>query len=71
MIGAPSCKSVPSLPAGPRLGLGWTFSNGNESFGAWRESVHDDLVLSTAMAVWQAENRPQPTKHFVNRIREL
>lgn len=45
--------------------------SGNESFEAWRESVHDDLVLSTAMAVWQAENRPQPVRHLLNRMWDL
>lgn len=30
-------------------------ASGHESFEAWRESVHDDLVLSTAIAVWYAE----------------
>src|SRR5262245_56965307 len=24
----------------------------NESFGAWREGAHDDLVLATALATW-------------------
>jgi hypothetical protein len=27
----------------------------NETFGAWREGQHDDLVLAVAMAVWLAE----------------
>lgn len=27
----------------------------HESFGAWREGSHDDLVLATAMAAWYAE----------------
>lgn len=29
-------------------------SNGHESFGAWREGAHDDLVLAVALAVWKA-----------------
>lgn len=29
--------------------------NGNDSYSAWREAEHDDLVLSLAMAVWFAE----------------
>jgi hypothetical protein len=33
---------------------------GNEGFEAWREADHDDLVLAAAIAVWGAENRPQP-----------
>jgi hypothetical protein len=28
----------------------------NDSYEAWRESVHDDLVLSVAMAVWYGEH---------------
>jgi len=27
---------------------------GHESFGAWREGTHDDLVLAVALAVWKA-----------------
>jgi hypothetical protein len=38
--------------------------SGNESFEAWRESVHDDLVLATAMAVWQAEHKPESVRLF-------
>jgi hypothetical protein len=29
--------------------------SGNETFEAWKESIHDDLVLALALAVWQAE----------------
>src|SRR5262249_31270423 len=28
---------------------------GNETFGAWREGAHDDLVLAVALAVWRAK----------------
>jgi len=35
-------------------------ATGNESFEAWRESVHDDLVLSVAMAIWFAEQARPP-----------
>src|SRR5262245_44739878 len=31
----------------------------NETFGAWREGTHDDLVLAVALTVWSAE-RNQP-----------
>jgi len=27
----------------------------NDTYEAWRESVHDDLVLSVGMAVWYLE----------------
>jgi len=33
---------------------------GHDSYEAWRESVHDDMVLAVAVAVWYAENRPRP-----------
>ncbi len=36
--------------------------NGNETFEAWRENVHDDLVLAAAIAVWGAENRQEPIR---------
>ncbi len=32
----------------------------NETFGAWREGQHDDLVLAMAIAAWQAERCPVP-----------
>jgi len=35
----------------------------HESFGAWREGQHDDLVLSLALALWQGE-RPQITMEW-------
>jgi len=34
--------------------------SGHEQFEAWRESDHDDLVLSVALALWYAE-RPRGT----------
>lgn len=30
----------------------------NETFGAWREGTHDDLVLAVAIAVWEGERFP-------------
>lgn len=30
--------------------------NGHDQYEAWREGIHDDLVLSTAMGVWLASN---------------
>lgn len=35
-------------------------SHGNEMMEAGREGIHDDLVLATALAIWGADNRPQP-----------
>jgi len=31
---------------------------GHDSYEAWRESVHDDLLLAVALACWYAENQP-------------
>ena len=31
---------------------------GHDSYGAWREGQHDDLVLAVALACWRAENPP-------------
>ncbi|MDD1753960.1 MAG: hypothetical protein LUQ38_12840 [Methanotrichaceae archaeon] len=31
----------------------------HDSYSAWRESEHDDLVLSVALACWYAETRPK------------
>ena len=36
---------------------------GNEQFGAWRESTHDDLVFAVALAAWGAD-RWQPCDMF-------
>jgi hypothetical protein len=30
----------------------------NETFGAWREGQHDDLVLAVALAAWRGEREP-------------
>lgn len=30
-------------------------ASANETFGAWRERDHDDLVLATALAAWAGE----------------
>ena len=32
--------------------------SGNESFSAWREGAHDDLVFALALAVWGARRTP-------------
>jgi hypothetical protein len=33
---------------------------GHDSYGAWRERTHDDLVLAVALACWAAEKRLLP-----------
>jgi hypothetical protein len=32
----------------------------HDSYEAWRESVHDDLVLAVALACWYGEHQPRP-----------
>jgi hypothetical protein len=27
----------------------------HDSYAAWRENIHDDLVLATALSLWAAE----------------
>lgn len=39
----------------------------HDSYEAWREGIHDDLVLSVAMAVWYAA-RPRPGFRAVGRL---
>jgi hypothetical protein len=34
---------------------------GHDSYNAWRESIHDDLVLSVALAAWHGERPVMPT----------
>jgi hypothetical protein len=34
---------------------------GHDSYNAWRESIHDDLVLSVALAAWYGERKVMPT----------
>jgi hypothetical protein len=42
-------------------------ASGHDSYEAWRESVHDDLVLSASIAVWFAERMLR----FTSRIEPL
>lgn len=37
----------------------------NETYGAWREGDHDDLVLAVALAVWAAQKTPYPTPNYL------
>ncbi len=39
-------------------------ATGNDSYEAWRESVHDDLVLAVALAVWHGEHKPEPIRFY-------
>ncbi len=48
---------------------------GHDSYEAWRESIHDDLVLAVACAAWYGEkavSNPDRYMHFVvNKTRRL
>lgn len=35
---------------------------GNDTYGAWREGTHDDLVLAVAVATWYAERWTPPPR---------
>lgn len=37
----------------------------HDSYSAWRDNEHDDLVLSAALACWWAERSPKPTGPLV------
>lgn len=44
-------------------------ASGNETMEAWREGVHDDLVLATALAIWGGENpAPGPARMVPTRF---
>jgi hypothetical protein len=57
-------KAAPGLPEAQTLARELrTFrvkitSAGNETFEAWRERDHDDLVLALAIALWYADRHP-------------
>jgi phage FluMu gp28-like protein len=45
---------------------------GHVSYGAWRESIHDDLVFAVGLAVWSAEKfhaRPGQIRALAGRVR--
>ena len=46
-------------------------SNGTDTYEAWRESIHDDLVLSIGMAVWYLRYRYGLTKKVINENMDL
>ncbi len=35
----------------------------NDTYGAWREGTHDDLVLAVAMALYAGKKRGAPVEH--------
>jgi hypothetical protein len=38
--------------------------SGNDTYAAWREGYHDDLVLAVALAVWTAQKTPPPSPSY-------
>jgi hypothetical protein len=38
--------------------------SGNDTYAAWREGDHDDLVLAVALAVWVAQKTPPPSPAY-------
>ncbi len=59
-------KIAPSLPeAGTLVEELLNFCHkisdaGNDTYGAWREGQHDDLLLALCLAVWAADRRSPP-----------
>ena len=39
----------------------------HDSYGAWREGTHDDLVLAVALALWTAQQGVDRTVHIFRR----
>jgi len=37
----------------------------HDSYGAWREGTHDDLVLAVALACWAAEQIGAPNARAI------
>jgi hypothetical protein len=38
--------------------------SGNDTYAAWREGDHDDLVLAVALAVWALQKTPPPSPAY-------
>ncbi|MEO5346813.1 MAG: hypothetical protein H7834_10615 [Magnetococcus sp. YQC-9] len=41
-------------------------AGGHDTFEAWREGAHDDLVLSAAMSCWYGEHKPHGKIEFLS-----
>ena len=39
----------------------------HDSYSAWREEDHDDLVISVALAAWWGENGPKEGARYESR----
>ena len=39
--------------------------SGNDTYAAWREGGHDDLVLAVALAVWALQKTPPPSPAYL------
>lgn len=40
----------------------------HDSYSAWREDEHDDLILAVALACWFGENMPKPISHLIGPV---
>lgn len=47
-----------------------SLTTGHDSYEAWRNSIHDDLVLCVCMACWAASHGPRPFSAAVGGNRE-
>ena len=43
-----------------------SLATGHDSYEAWREGDHDDLVLAVALACWYAKIHYRPTSAFIS-----
>jgi len=39
--------------------------SGNDTYAAWREGDHDDLILAVALAVWALQKTPPPSPEYL------
>jgi hypothetical protein len=42
-------------------------ASANDTYGAWRNGAHDDLVFATALATWRAWSKPARNVGYVNK----
>jgi hypothetical protein len=69
LLGTRRLKVAPELPLAAQLAREMStfkakinIATGNESFEAWRERDHDDLVLAVALAAWWGERERPPSQ---------
>ncbi len=69
-------KIAPELPDAPTLvrelenfQVKISLDTAHDSYGAWREGSHDDLVLAVCLALWVAESASGAPTHQTNWLR--